>query len=324
MPQVKRHRSEVNQRPGKPTSPQQYLVRTRLEDIVIKHDPARSTATRRRLISRLVIGGSLVALCGTTVCVVATEASSSLTAPARLTALHKGPLAAAVHKEPALSYQVAGYTESQATESVTSCLASQPTSDNEQGAQLRDAASDEYGSTLVIATTSRWTICNVSVGGAAVARPLASFAVSDGWGQKRAATNSASDNWLTGPVEIDAYGGRVLNKTLGGQWLDVAVGRAASDVAQVSVQMPSGSMVKANVQNGYFVIREVLTSEPALQSSGTIPITGYDAAGAVVYNSQTSPAAAPSANPPCFVTPEGQLVTPKASSGQACQSATAW
>jgi hypothetical protein len=80
-------------------------------------------------------------------------------------------------------------------------------------------------------------------------------------------------------------------------------------------------MVTAAVQNGFFVARQMLSSEPSQLPLGVIPVIGYDSSGKVVYDSVSTSASAPA--PHCFVTSNGVAVTPS-SKGDICQAAVPW
>jgi hypothetical protein len=275
------------------------------------------TSGRRKTMRRAATAGGLaVAVCGAVFGLVATNTSS--------VAVPKSSALAATPPANVVNYQVAGYTSEQAASAVNNCLNASGSAGGIQGATLRDTAADGSGSTLIITTATGWSTCNESANGAMGGTPYETYATAEGWGTKSTPASDSPASWIMGPVELDSYGGGLISKTSTTGWLDVAVGRAASDVARVTVQMPGGSVVTANVQNGYFIAREVLPSEPAVQAVGTrIPIVGYVSSGSQVYNSQgSSPTAdAASASPPCYVTPDGQPVTP---SGSSCQTATAW
>lgn len=266
------------------------------------------------------VGGLALALGGGTFAVIMASGPSAeapKTAPATLTAtppVTGGP------------YQVAGFTSRQAAAATSNCVAA-AAEPGAQGAVLRDAASGASGTTLVVTTPSSWTLCDESPNRHVTGGPFSTYASKQGWGRMQ--TPPAGDpaaSWIMGPVELDSYGGGLVSRTPASAWVDVAVGRVATGVAKVSVQMPSGSTVTVGVQNGYFVAREVLASEPPVQSGmRVIPIVAYDSSGAVVYDSlRTVPAPSATAPPACYVTPSGQPVTPAGAPGQACLTATPW
>jgi hypothetical protein len=217
------------------------------------------------------------------------------------------------------TFQVVGYTDAQAASITSKCLTAAYEAEEVPNATLRAAVSESAGSSFIITTATSWAVCNES-GGTYRSGLLQNYSTAQGWGQNTSTSGNVSASWLLTPVELDSYGGSLVGTTNADGWMDIAVGRVASNVTKVTIQMPSGATATATVENGFFIAREALPAQPPLpQGTGRFAFTGYDSSGAVIYSSLNSPAS-PTA---CFVTPSGQPVSPR-SAGQTCQMAVPW
>lgn len=234
-------------------------------------------------------------------------------------------------------FAIAGYTVSEAQAATTQCLAEAHAFGQEHAA-LRATFKDTLGSLLVVTTPTGFYTCRESPDGTVdssggfhaydpVPPPIPGVAT------PRQVSGDPRAHWLLDPVELDEAGGGYPSKAQTNIWVTTAIGRVAPDVAKVVIQLPNQPTQTATVENGFFVARQVFSSPPEIaQGPGTIPLRGYNRAGALVYNSLSSPTAITPGTPPtqvpkrpipCWVTPTGQPVT-LSSPGQHCRTAIAW
>jgi hypothetical protein len=282
----------------------------------------RGPVHRRKVRRGIVVGVGAAVVCGVVLGgLISTPtplATPSSTLPRSVTPQPANFAASSI----STTYSVSGYTSIEAATAVSGCLSASDSTSELAGAALRDSAADSSGSTLVVTTPSGWTTCSKLANGTLVPGvPFGTYAQADGWGKAAPPTGNPPANWLTWPVEVDSSVGGFPSRASMSGWLEQSIGRAAPNITEVVVQMPGGSMVTAAVQNGFFVARQMLSSEPSQRPLGVIPVIGYDSSGKVVYDSVSASASAPA--PQCFVTSNGVAVTPS-STGDICQAAVPW
>lgn len=218
------------------------------------------------------------------------------------------------------TFVVPGYSASAAQTALASCLAGMGPSSDTADYTLRAAFADSYGTELVITTATGAGDCAISPTGTVLQSLLINpYAAVEGWGTKPPASEDATAMWLTSPVELDWEGSGIVTLPQGTGWLWIVEGRVAAGIAQVKVEDPNGVHFTAPVQNGFFVARQLLPSPTA--GPGTTEVQGFDASGALVYQSPPPPSSPSSI--PCFVTPSGEPVTPAAPNAT-CETATPW